>query len=158
MEVLTNMPLLNILILIIASLIGLAIAGYIHGKKAAGEKLVCPIDTDCQTVIYSPYSKFLGIPVENLGVFYYFLISLSYTFFLFFPSLNADTLSFATLSITTVAFIFSLYLLFVQIIVLRRWCTWCLGSAILCTIIFVSVWSVSNLNLVSFINSIINNL
>jgi len=152
------MPLLNVLIIIIASLIGLAIAGYIHRKKVAGEKLVCPIGTDCQEVIYSPYSKFLEMPVENLGVFYYLIIALSYTLFLFFPSWNADNLSFATLSLTTVAFLFSIYLLFVQIIILRKWCSWCLGSAILCTIIFVSVWSVSNLNLVSFINSIINNL
>jgi len=152
------MPLLNSLIIILSSLLGLGIAGYIHRKKVAGEKLVCPIGTECQSVIYSPYSKFLEIPLENLGVFYYLIIALSYTLSLFFPSWNADNLSFATLSLTTVAFIFSLYLLFIQIIILRKWCSWCLGSAILCTIIFVSVWSVSNLNLVSFINSIINSL
>lgn len=153
-----NMPTLNLLIIILASLCGLAIAGYIHRKKVSGEKLICPIGADCQAVIYSPYSKFLEIPVENLGVFYYLILALLYTLFLFFPSWNADTLSFFTLSLTTVAFIFSIYLLFVQIIILRKWCTWCLGSALLCTIIFVSVWTVSNLNLISFINSIINNL
>jgi len=151
------MPLLNSLTIILGSLCGLAIAGYIHRKKVAGAKLVCPIGTDCQAVIYSRYSKFLEIPVENLGVFYYLLTALSYTLLLFFPNGNTESFSFAILALTTVAFIFSLYLLFVQIIVLRRWCTWCLGSAILCTIIFISVWSVSSLNLVSFINSIINN-
>ena len=102
------MPLLNQLIIIIASLLGLAVAGYIHGKKVAGEKLVCPVGTDCQAVIYSPYSKFLEIPVESLGVFYYLIVALSYTLFLFFPSWGTDNLSFATLSLTTVAFIFSL--------------------------------------------------
>lgn len=143
------------LVIIVSGLTGASIAGYIHGKKFRNDKLVCPVGSDCEVVIYSKYSKFLGIPIENLGVIYYLTVALSYTVLFLFPKPNSEILSFFTLSITTLAFLFSLYLTYIQAVNLRQWCVWCLLSAGLCTIIFLSVWSFSEINLVEFLNNFV---
>jgi len=130
-------PVIHYIIIIFASFAGLLLAVYIHHKKQLQEKMVCPLNFQCEPVIYSKYSKFLGIPVELLGILYYGLTAVSYAIFLIFPVLIAD-LSFAWLSITFAAFLFSLYLTFIQGFLLRQWCSWCLMSAGLCMIIFFS--------------------
>jgi uncharacterized membrane protein len=140
------------------SLGGLLLASYIHHKKFIREKFICPAGFDCETVIYSKYSKFLGIPVENIGIIYYLLVALSYTALLIFPQWNSDIFSFTVLSMTTLAFIFSVYLTYTQAVLLKEWCTWCLLSALLCTLIFMAVWLTSDLNTIEFINSAIQNI
>lgn len=99
--------------------------------------MVCPLKSDCNAVIYSQHSKFFGIPVEVIGMFYYGIISISYLFFLITP-FNANSLVvFLVLAFSTLALLFSLYLTFIQIFALKQWCTWCLMSAGLCVIIFI---------------------
>jgi len=141
------------IIVILCGAAGLALADYIRRKKAADDKLICPAGSDCEVVIYSKHSAFLGIPVETLGGIYYLLITLSYTFFLFFPNLNFDMFSFGIILLTIIAFFFSIYLTFVQMMVLGQWCVWCLFSAMLCIIIFIIVWAGTELNLIEFINT-----
>ncbi len=139
----------------LAGLFGVWLSEYIRRKKALREAIVCPAGFDCQTVITSRYSKFFGIPVENLGILYYSFVSISYAFFLFFPFLHNDLFSFFVLAITTLAFIFSIYLTFIQVIVLNQWCTVCLASAFLCSVIFVSVWTSTDLDIIAFLDSIV---
>lgn len=139
-----------------AGIAGLGISIYINRMKAKKETFVCPAGFNCDTVVYSKYSKFLGIPVENIGSAYYLIVFLSYASFLFFPDWKSEAFSFFVISLTTVAFIFSVYLLYVQSVVLRQWCTWCLMSSALCTIIFISVWLSSDLDIIGFLNSVIN--
>lgn len=107
---------------------GFALATYIHFHKRTATPLVCPIGHHCDAVIHSDYSTFIGFPVEVLGMVYYALIVAGYWMF------RAHT-AFQILS--GAAFGFSLYLVAVQIFVLRQWCTWCLLSAALCTSIFI---------------------
>jgi uncharacterized membrane protein len=143
---------------IFLSLGGLLLASYIHHKKVVREKFICPAGFDCETVIYSKYSKFLGVSVENIGIIYYLLVALGYTFVLIFPSLDSDIFAFTILSITTLAFIFSIYLTYTQAVLLKEWCTWCLLSALLCTFIFMTVWLTSDFNTLEFINSSVKNV
>ena len=123
------------LIIIACAFAGLGIALYIHHKKRLHEPLVCPIGHACDPVIHSRYSRFLDMPVELLGLIYYTIIVLSYLLFLMRPSFSVSAISIVALSLSFVAFVFSLYLTAVQTFILREWCTWCLISAGLCAFI-----------------------
>ncbi len=139
------------IILIFAAFGGFLLAFYIRHKKQSHEKMICPLDSDCDAVIYSEYSKFFGIPVEILGLFYYGLVATSYVLFLVFPTLALPLLVFSILALTTTAFLFSLYLTFIQAFALKQWCTWCLMSAGLCAVIFATALSISEISFIAFL-------
>lgn len=87
----------------------------------------------CQKVQYSSYSKTFGIPNPYLGLLMYIAILV----LLFNPLLApAWILPF----IIIFGFAFSMYFTFIQMFVLRAFCTWCVVSAINFTIMFVSLW------------------
>ena len=116
---------------------GFLIARYIrHHKKNVQEALICPLRANCDTVIHSDYSKFLGIPVEVLGMVYYSLLAISYGSIMVFPVLGVTLVVSGLMLATMCAFIFSVYLTLVQALVLKNWCTWCLISATICATIF----------------------
>lgn len=120
--------------IVFLSFAGFLLAAYLRQKKKSKKHFVCPLKAKCDTVIHSPYSKFLGVPVELLGMAYYGLVAIGYGVKL----ANGDwhALSYALLAATGLAFFFSLYLTFVQVFSLREYCSWCLFSAFLCTVIF----------------------
>ena len=136
------------LFLIFLGFAGFLLAFYIRHKKHSHETMVCPLNSDCDAVIYSQYSKFLGIPVEFLGLAYYGLISVSYGAFLAVPSLATPRAVFFILALTTSAFLFSMYLTAIQAFAIRQWCTWCLTSAGLCTLIFATALGSSHLGFI----------
>ena len=122
-------------IVIFIGLGGFILASYIHNKKKAKKKLVCPMRANCEVVIHSDYSKVLGVPVEILGMCYYAFISISYGIYNIFGL--AAPLPEILFGISILAFLFSLYLISIQAFVIKQWCTWCLISAGLCTTIFI---------------------
>jgi len=116
---------------------GFLIARYIrHHKKNVQEALICPLKANCDMVIHSDYSKFLGIPVETLGMTYYGVLAISYGLITIFPVLGVPLVASGLLFATICAFIFSIYLTLVQAFILKNWCTWCLISASICATIF----------------------
>lgn len=116
---------------------GFLIASYIrHHKKNIQEALICPLKANCDAVIHSDYSKFLGMPVENLGMAYYVLIAVGYGLIIIFPSLESPLVASGLMFATVCAFAFSIYLTLIQAFALRNWCTWCLISAGICVAIF----------------------
>jgi len=125
-------------IIVFLGFAGFLLAFYIRHKKKSREKMVCPMKFNCDDVIYSKYSKFLGIPLEILGLLYYGGISISYGLFVIYPNLATTTISILILVITSCAFLFSIYLTVVQAFVLKKWCSWCLFSASLCVAIFLA--------------------
>lgn len=122
-------------IIIFIGLFGFFLASYIYHKKTKKAPLVCPLKSNCDSVINSDYSKVLGIRLEVLGMIYYAFISINYGLLNAVPNfafINTDLL----LVFSFFAFIFSLYLISIQAFILRQWCTWCICSAFLCTLIF----------------------
>lgn len=117
---------------------GFGVALYIYYTKRHQEQLVCPVGSDCNAVITSRYSKFLGVSLEYWGMLYYSLILIAYLVLLFAPQLLSKLFLSGLTLCTTGAFLFSLYLLFVQAFLLRQWCIWCLLSAMLSITIFIT--------------------
>ncbi|OGY78587.1 MAG: hypothetical protein A3B74_04365 [Candidatus Kerfeldbacteria bacterium RIFCSPHIGHO2_02_FULL_42_14] len=123
--------------IIIAACCGVNIALYIAHKKRRGEILMCPIGHACDTVIHSEYSRFFGIPVEFFGIAYYLFTLVSYISLVTFVLTPPSLFLFLIVALTVVAFLFSVYLVFLQAFVLKQWCTWCFASAGLSGIIFL---------------------
>ncbi len=130
---------------------GLAISFYIYHKKKSSEVLVCPIGSSCDNVVHSDYSRFFGVPIEVIGIFYYGFLALYYGAFLAFENLISVELKFVFLLITAGSFLFSLYLTFIQGVVIREWCTWCLGSATITTFIFSIAIYLTDFNIIDLL-------
>jgi uncharacterized membrane protein len=119
----------------IAATIGFLISLYIGHSKRTQKPMMCPRKAPCETVISSPQAKTFGIRNTVLGTLYYIV-----TFFLFLclyiggPSRPAAIFLFV---LTLSGFVFSLYLVRVQKVIIKQWCVWCLGSAAMATIIFI---------------------
>jgi uncharacterized membrane protein len=126
-------------ILFLAGVTGFFIARHIyrHKKDVENVPLTCPVGFDCTTVVHSDYSRILGVRVEVLGMIYYALISLSYLFLIFMPDNLPILVIGLLLGISSLAFLFSVYLTGVQAFILKNWCSWCLVSAGLSVIIFL---------------------
>lgn len=124
------------ILLFILAFAGFFVARHIYKHKKAGAPLVCPIKFDCNSVVHSDYSKFLGIPLEKLGMVYYALASLGYFILIFISNLPILLVGVLVLS-SLFAFIFSIYLIIVQIFILKKGCSWCFTSAFICILIFI---------------------
>ncbi|MEK7209038.1 MAG: vitamin K epoxide reductase family protein [Patescibacteria group bacterium] len=131
------MEILLRLLIIIVALSGFLAAFYIWRQKRRSEKLICPLNSDCEVVVHSRYSTLFGLPLEWLGFAYYLSVIVSQTLNFFLP-VQLAVVQPLILWLTVAAFLFSLYLIYIQIIKLREWCAWCLLSAIFCTIIFLA--------------------
>ncbi|KKR62571.1 hypothetical protein A2643_01150 [Candidatus Nomurabacteria bacterium RIFCSPHIGHO2_01_FULL_39_220] len=131
------------IIIFILGVCGFLVAKHIRNHKTKNTPLVCPINFDCHTVVHSDYAKFLGMPVEVFGMVYYAVVSLAYLFFILMPDslrggLNILQIDLVVLLIimSLVAFLFSAYLIAVQIFILKKGCSWCIVSAFICLCIF----------------------
>lgn len=121
----------------IVALGGLAIAITIHYVKRNKKQLICPTGSDCNVVITSRYSKFLGVPLEYLGIAYFSLVFVTYAVRIIFPYFLPTSFQIVLLIITISAVTFSLYLLFIQAFLLRQWCIWCILTAMFSITIFL---------------------
>jgi len=136
------------LFIIILAACGFCISFYIRYTKTKKQPLICPLRGNCHAVTGSSFSLFLGIPVELLGLLYYGILAVGYSTVIILPS-TAERLAPLLLLLTTIGFLFSLYLTFIQVITIRKLCTWCLTSALITTICF-SIGLVSDLSVATF--------
>ena len=130
------MDTLFIQIIILLSLVGLSVSTYIYSKKRKKKKLICPRYSNCETVIHSDYSRIFGIPVEALGIIYYLFMALSYSVVLVF-GLWSTQIAEILFGVSACSVVFSLYLVSLQVFVIRQLCAWCLLSALTSFLIFV---------------------
>lgn len=145
----TSMELIGKAIVALLALAGFFLATYIRSTKNKVTPLVCPLEGSCEEVIFSKYSTILGVPIENVGMAYYFLTATAYILSILFPPMMPSWIPYLILIASACAFIFSMYLTAVQAVLLKHWCTWCLMSAGLCTLIFILALLVLNRNILS---------
>lgn len=143
--------------IIILGLLGIALCFKIYNEKNQGGHMVCPLDADCKTVLHSDFSTFFGIRLEVFGILYYTLTAISYASLLAFPILQTPVAYFVLFGMSLSAFLFSLYLVWIQGFVLKSWCSWCLMSAIITmsilmgTLVGVSVANISFIPILEYL-------
>lgn len=126
------------LAIFVLGICGLMVARHIYRHKNNNKNpLICPIRFDCHAVTHSNYSKLFGIPVEILGMIYYATIALAYFLFIFTAEATRPSIIGFIIFLSFVAFLFSIYLIGVQIFILKKGCSWCIVSALICFFIFI---------------------
>jgi uncharacterized membrane protein len=121
---------------IVLTIIGLLVSIYMTIYKITSNDSMCIGSGDCKTVNASRYAEVYGIPVAVLGVAGYsailavLLLERRPGFFQ-----RNGTLLFFGLSLT--GFLFTLYLIFVEVALIKAYCPFCLTSQTVMTLIFI---------------------
>jgi uncharacterized membrane protein len=123
-------------VLIVLAVIGIALAGYLTYVHYANIQVACVQGhNECEAVQTSVYSKLAGVPVALLGLIGYIVILGTLLV------RQSETTRLATLAIALGGWGFSVYLTYREVFSLEKICEWCVGSAILLTIIMLlSAW------------------
>jgi uncharacterized membrane protein len=121
----------------VVALAGTMISGYmLLYKLGVITSLACGTGA-CESVQASPWSDFLGAPVPLWGVLGYGLIFATALIGIQ-PAHAADRrIAIVLAAACTYAFAFSLYLTWIEAVRIRAWCRWCVGSAIVATLLFL---------------------
>ncbi len=123
----------------VLGLIGFWIAEKIIKMKQKSSPITCPIGYECDDVIRGPHANFFGVPVVNMGMWYFILVSAFFILDAFLPFTREIT--FVALLVTGLALVFASYLVVVQLFVVKKWCSWCLFTALAVFGIFAVTFS-----------------
>ena len=88
----------------------------------------------CETVQASPFSRFLGLEVALYGVVGYAVLLVLSVETLRRPAARLNSL--LLLVFSGIGFAFTVYLTYLELFVIKAICRWCVGSAVIITLIF----------------------
>jgi uncharacterized membrane protein len=111
--------------------LGVGVAAYIAISESGGGSPVCLAGgSGCKTVAESSYSHVAGVNIAVFGIVGYLLLLAS----AFFAS---DTARFGGFLVALGGFGYSIYLTYIELFKIEAICQWCIGSAVLMTILFL---------------------
>lgn len=125
------------------SLLGLADSSYLtwehyqHIIPPCTVNRFIPILTDCGKVLTSQYSMIFGIPVALTGVLHYLVLTFLFLMILF--QKNKFWKIWALFQ-SLVGAVFSLYFMYLQIVVIRSICLYCTLSALISFTVFFLIY------------------
>ena len=105
----------------LVALAGIGVAGYLTWARYADASVICVSGGGCETVQSSEYAEIAGLPVALLGLGAYLAI-------LALVLWDAPLARLSAATIALVGFLFSMYLLVVQLFVIDAVCVWCLAN------------------------------
>lgn len=121
----------------VLALAGMLIAGYmLLYKLGVIATLACGTGA-CESVQASPWADFLGVPVPLWGVAGYGLIFVTALLGIQPERFTDRRIALILLAASTYAFLFSAYLSYIEAVRIRAWCRWCIGSAVVATLLFL---------------------
>jgi uncharacterized membrane protein len=116
--------------IVFVSVLGIGIATYIAIVEGGGGTPACVAGGGgCETVAKSSYSHIAGINIAIFGIVGYVLLLVSAFF-------RNDLARLGGFAVALGGFGFSVYLTYLELFVINAICQWCVGSAILMTILF----------------------
>ena len=121
---------------IILTIIGLLVSIYMTIYKLTSNDSMCIGSGDCKTVNASRYAEVYGIPVAVLGVVGYSAI-LAVLLLERKPGFFQQNGSLLFFGLSLTGFLFSLYLIFVEVALIKAYCPFCITSQTVMTIIFI---------------------
>ena len=122
------------------TVIGLLVSIYMTIYKITSNDSMCVGSGDCKTVNASPYSEVslagIRVPVAVLGVVGYstILVVLLFERKLNFLQQNGSLVFFG---LSLMGFFFTLYLIYLEIALIRAYCPFCITSQVAMTLIFI---------------------
>jgi uncharacterized membrane protein len=115
------------------ALVGLAFASYLaYLDYSKANALFCSAGSGCDSVRQSDYVNLMGIPVALWGIIgYVAILAVSVS------PLAERVKSLALFSLALSGFAFSVYLIYLELFVIHAICPYCIGSALVMTILLV---------------------
>ncbi|HQV95083.1 MAG TPA: vitamin K epoxide reductase family protein [Anaerolineales bacterium] len=121
------------------TLIGLFVASYMTVYKFTSQELqdaMCVGSKGCSVVNASPYSEVRGVPVAVLGVLGY-LALLAVQLLERRPGIVQENGALIFFGISVTGFLFTVYLIFVEVALIKAYCPFCITSQVAMTLLFV---------------------
>ena len=133
----SSSPPVNRMAIAALALAGVFLAGYLllYKLRVLGS-IACGTGA-CERVQSSPWAVFLGIPVPAWGVGGYASIFIAALLGIQPAWIERRAAASLLAGLSTFAFGFSVYLSAIEAFVLNQWCRWCIGSAVIATLIFL---------------------
>jgi uncharacterized membrane protein len=126
-----------IFLLIVLAFLGVINAGYLSWKAVQKKPLVCPINQgSCNSVVESNWNKIFFVKNEFLGLVFYLAV-MFWALVLFFK--HIELIKLFLLVGTGLSVLFSAFLVYIQIKVIKEYCFYCMISASLSLLIFLDV-------------------
>jgi len=123
-------------VLILLSMLGITDASYLSYSYFSGIPVKCSFFSGCEIVTASKYSEIFGIPISLIGLLYYILL-----FVIIVWATRKEEISISGIKnvflLSFFGFLFSAYLLYLQVFIIQTLCIFCLISATVSTLIFV---------------------
>ena len=121
------------LIITVLSIIGFLVSVYLsHLYFSEAKTSFCITGSSCDIVRESTFSSILGLPVSLIGVIGYFTI-----FIISVSTITNQTRWLALYMLSLVGFVFSAYLTYLELFVIKAICAYCLVSASIMATIFI---------------------
>jgi uncharacterized membrane protein len=122
--------------LIALTIIGLLVSIYMTIYKITSNDNMCVGSHDCSVVNASKYSEVNGIPVAVIGMIGYTTL-LGILLLEQKPGFFKDNGTMLFFGITLIGFFFTVWLVYVEITLLKAYCPFCITSQISMTLIFI---------------------
>ena len=131
-----NLP---IYVMLALTVIGISDAMYVAYGSYRGTQLWCPILDGCNTVVNSPYSRVLGMPMSYFGFIYYlFMFGLAAR--LAYEPVSKG-LRFRVVLYAALGAVSSAYFIYLQLGLIQAICSYCIISAIISfLLLFAALW------------------
>lgn len=127
--------------LLFLSLLGLADSAYLTYEHFSNSIPPCTTAyitlVDCGRVLKSSYAYLFGVPLAVLGLFHYSLL----TIWLLLALRGNKAARYLMLLQTIAGFGFSVYFVYLQLVVIQAICVYCMVSALTSTLLFFFVWN-----------------
>ena len=118
------------------TIIGLLVSIYMTVYKVTSNDNMCVGSKDCSVVNASRYSEVNGIPVAVVGAIGYTAL-LGILFLERKPGFFKENGSMLFFGISLIGFFFTIWLIYVEIALLKAYCPFCITSQISMTLIFI---------------------
>jgi uncharacterized membrane protein/thiol-disulfide isomerase/thioredoxin len=130
----------------VLALAGILISAYMLYVEVMPVQAFCGPVGDCETVQQSEYARLFGVPMGLVGISGYLAILAAWVLRRYGGQVSARWGGRGLLLLTTLGVLFSIYLTFLEPLVIGASCMWCLTSAVLMTALFwLSVGKASTL-------------
>lgn len=115
---------------LVLTVVGIAVSAYLTYVHYEGLKPVCGLGADCEKVQTSAYAELLGVPVALLGLSGYLALLAALL-------VDGENALMAAAVVALVGFGFSMYLTYRELFTIDAICLWCVGSAVVLTLLSV---------------------
>lgn len=118
------------------TILGLLVAVYMTIYKITNNESMCVGSSGCSEVNASRYSEINGIPVAVLGVLGYAAI-LALLFLEQRPGIFQENGTMMFFGVSLLGFLFTLYLIYLEVALIKAYCPFCLTSQAVMIVIFI---------------------